>query len=583
MRQRIALPIWHAIRLFSVGATLGLCAILFVRPQEGLTLFWRMFIPFVPLLFFLAPGVWRNICPLAAMNQAPRLYGITRGWTLPNWMKEYGYVISVGLFLILVMNRRVLFNHSGPALSILILANLLSAFAMGALFKGKSGWCSSICPLLPVQRIYGQTPFATVPNSHCQPCVGCTKNCYDFNPATAYLADMYDEDKRFAAYRKIFVGLFPGFILAFYTIPEPPVVSLWTMYGLFGLFSLVSLGFFFLLETFVKVSANKVTVLFGALALNTYYWFNAPVIVAVLTGAQHMGLIWGLRVAVFELTLFWIYRTWRKEKYFVREFITLEARRDALQDSLILNPAPAAGAHASAASASKATPASGEPVVRIAPDGVEIKAKPNRTLLELIESQNLPIEAGCRMGVCGADPICVRDGMENLSPVGSDERGTLERLGLGPNTRMACMARVRGACTIALKPEEPEMYQSSIITGYQYDRAVQKVVIVGNGIAGVTAADHVRRRHPHCEIHLIGRERHHLYNRMGITRLIYGRSAMQGLYLMPEKWYDDVGITCWLNTRVTGIDAAAQQIHLGTGETLAYDRLILTTGSESFV
>ncbi|MEZ4660860.1 MAG: FAD-dependent oxidoreductase [Caldilineaceae bacterium] len=357
-------------------------------------------------------------------------------------------------------------------------------------------------------------------------------------------------------------------------------MSIWTMYGLFGLFSLVSLGFFFLFETFAKVSANKVTVLFGALALNTYYWFNAPVIVAVLTGSQHLGFIWGLRVAVFELTLFWIYRTWQKEKYFVREFITLEERRDALQDSLILNPAPKAGAGAAAA---KPAPASGEPVVRIEPDGVEVKAKANRTLLEIIESQKLPIEVGCRMGVCGADPICVREGMENLSPVGSDERGTLERLGLGPNTRMACMARVRGACTIGLKPEEPEMFQSSIITGYKYDRAVQKVVIVGNGIAGVTAADHVRRRHPHCEIHLIGRERHHLYNRMGITRLIYGRSAMQGLYLMPEKWYDDMGITCWLNTRVTGIDATAQQLQLGTGETLDYDRLILTTGSESFV
>ncbi len=57
------------------------------------------------------------------------------------------------------------------------------------LLKGKSGWCSTICPLLPVQRIYGQTPFALVANAHCQPCVGCLTNCYDFNPRAAYLAD----------------------------------------------------------------------------------------------------------------------------------------------------------------------------------------------------------------------------------------------------------------------------------------------------------------------------------------------------------------------------------------------------------
>ena len=106
---------------------------------------------------------------------------------------------------------------------------------------------------------------------------------------------------------------------------------------------------------------------------------------------------------------------------------------------------------------------------------------------------------------------------------------------------------------------------------------------MGNGIAGVTAADHVRRRHPTCEIHLIGRESHHLYNRMAITKLIYGRSAMEGLYLMPEKWYKDVNITTWLNTHVREIDPEQKRVNLGTGETLDYDRLILTTGSESWV
>jgi NAD(P)H-nitrite reductase large subunit len=109
------------------------------------------------------------------------------------------------------------------------------------------------------------------------------------------------------------------------------------------------------------------------------------------------------------------------------------------------------------------------------------------------------------------------------------------------------------------------------------------VVIIGNGIAGVTAADYVRRNHPDCEIHLVGRERHHLYNRMAITRLIYGRSAMSGLYLQPEEWYADKQITCWLNTHATRLDTEHRQVHLATGEDLAYDRLILASGSASLV
>ena len=221
--------------------------------------------------------------------------------------------------------------------------------------------------------------------------------------------------------------------------------------------------------------------------------------------------------------------------------------------------------------------------VIVEPEGERISVASNRTLLETIESQGLPIESGCRMGLCGADPVCILAGMENLSKIGSDERKTLERLGLKPSTRLACMARVRGPVKLALTPEKPEVYQSSIVAGFRHDTSVKRVVIVGNGIAGVTAADHIRRRHPHCEIHLVGREPHHLYNRMGITRLIYGRSAMQGLYLLPDQWYEDFNITCWLNTQVTQIDSQQRQIALGTGEILGYDRLILTTGSRSFV
>jgi nitrite reductase (NADH) large subunit len=232
MRQWIPLPVWHGIRLASVGIALGLCIILLVQPALGLWLFWQVLIPFVPMLFFVAPGIWRNICPLAALNQTPRLFQFTRGLTLPRWLQEYGYVVAITLFLLIVPTRKVLFNSSGVATALLILLLLGAAFVMGNFFKGKSGWCSSICPLLPVQRIYGQTPFLTVANSHCQPCLGCTKNCYDFNPRVAYLADLHDPDRHFSAYRKFFVGLFPGFVLAFYTLPGAQ--PLWAICALFS-------------------------------------------------------------------------------------------------------------------------------------------------------------------------------------------------------------------------------------------------------------------------------------------------------------------------------------------------------------
>jgi NAD(P)H-nitrite reductase large subunit len=188
------------------------------------------------------------------------------------------------------------------------------------------------------------------------------------------------------------------------------------------------------------------------------------------------------------------------------------------------------------------------------------------------------------MGVCGADPVAVKDGMHCLSPIGDDERNTLERLGLAENTRMACCARIKGGpVCVSLTPEEPAQMSPSQIAGFAFDRAIERVVIVGNGIAGVTAADHVRRRHPLCEIHLVTDEAHPLYNRMGIARLIYGRSAMNGLYLNPEKWYDDRSITSWLNTQAAALDVDGQRVRLATGEELPYDRLILAMGSSAWV
>ena len=89
------------------------------------------------------------------------------------------------------------------------------------------------------------------------------------------------------------------------------------------------------------------------------------------------------------------------------------------------------------------------------PDERRIVADAGVTLLELAEANGLPIEAGCRMGVCGADPIAIVDGMPNVSPISDDERSTLERLGLAANTRMACCCRIKGPVSVSLKPEEP--------------------------------------------------------------------------------------------------------------------------------
>jgi nitrite reductase (NADH) large subunit len=93
----------------------------------------------------------------------------------------------------------------------------------------------------------------------------------------------------------------------------------------------------------------------------------------------------------------------------------------------------------------------------------------------------------------------------------------------------------------------------------------------------------VRRNHPDTELTLIGREPHELYNRMGVARLIHGRSAMQGLYLLPTDWYERNRVAVWLNTRAAAIERDERRVRLGTGEVLEYDRLVLATGGRATV
>jgi len=198
--------------------------------------------------------VWRNICPLAASNQIPRVAGFSRAGTAPNWFSRTGFLIATSLFFGIAGARIAGLDRNGPAMSVVLAVIIASAFTGGVLLKGKSGWCSSVCPLLPLQRAYGQTPYVTSPNSHCRPCVGCTKNCYDFRPRAAWQADMADPDPKWSAPRTLFVAALPGFILGFFSLRAQADVSTSEKYGLLVLFVLVSVGLFYAINAMTPLS-----------------------------------------------------------------------------------------------------------------------------------------------------------------------------------------------------------------------------------------------------------------------------------------------------------------------------------------
>ena len=566
--KRVPLKVWQVVRVVSVLAYLALCIAMFVRPSGALFTFFGVIVPLLPILFFVAPGLWRNICPLAASNQFPRLLNFSRARTPPEWLRKRGYIVAMCLFFGIAGARLLLFNVNGTATGILLSITILNAFVAGISFKGKSGWCSSICPLLPLQRVYGQTPFVVVPNSHCAPCVACTKNCYDFKPQPAYQADIHDPDPQWSGPRKLFVAALPGFVLGFFTLVNHSGMTGLHVYERLGLYLGVSVALFFVIEAVTPLSVGLLTALYGAAAINIFYWFAGVTLahsVHTVFGLDVPWLRWPISILVALLTVVWISRTYFAERRYLDE--------SGPTRTLIPITPLAAKTEAKQAETEQAE-------VRFLPDDKVVPAEIGMSLLEVTERAGLPIEAGCRMGVCGADPVAVLGGADCLSEPEDEELTTLRRLGLADSTRMACCARLKtGAVQVNLTPEPGSGGAGD--RPVQFDRSITSVVVLGNGIAGVTAADFVRRGHPDCEVHLVGMESHVLYNRMGISRLVYGRSAMTGLFLLDEQWYADKGVTAWLNTIATGLDINTRRVWLGTGDVLVYDRLILATGSSS--
>lgn len=104
-------------------------------------------------------------------------------------------------------------------------------------------------------------------------------------------------------------------------------------------------------------------------------------------------------------------------------------------------------------------------------------------------------------------------------------------------------------------------------------------VIVGDGPAGVVAAETLRQLAPADEIVLLGDEAEPPYSRMAIPYLLMRNIDESGTHLRKDPQHlARLNIT-HRKAQMTGIDVSANRIHLQDGTALPYDRLLLATGS----
>ena len=110
-----------------------------------------------------------------------------------------------------------------------------------------------------------------------------------------------------------------------------------------------------------------------------------------------------------------------------------------------------------------------------------------------------------------------------------------------------------------------------------------RILIVGGGIAGVSAAEGARKTSPAAKITLATGESHLPYYRINLTRYLAGETDQAQLPLHPEEWYGNNGIELMRGSRLAGIDIDSSLARFEGEGDVAWDRLILATGSRPLV
>lgn len=107
------------------------------------------------------------------------------------------------------------------------------------------------------------------------------------------------------------------------------------------------------------------------------------------------------------------------------------------------------------------------------------------------------------------------------------------------------------------------------------------VVIVGAGLAGAKVAETLRQEGWNDAITIVGTESEGPYERPGLSKgYLQGNDARDDLFVHDEQWYAEHDIVTTLGTTVESIDRTNQTVRLSSGDDLAYDHLVLATGSE---
>lgn len=107
-------------------------------------------------------------------------------------------------------------------------------------------------------------------------------------------------------------------------------------------------------------------------------------------------------------------------------------------------------------------------------------------------------------------------------------------------------------------------------------------VIIGNGIAGLSAAEEIRKNDSDGNIKIITDEKYLTYYRIKLSEAISKDFSEKQLFVRDKAWYDDLNIEILSNTKVIRIDTSNKELYT-QDKKINYDKLLIASGSRSFI
>ncbi len=310
-----SLLVWRILQTTLWLAGAAILFFLLFYPSIGIMLFWNILIPAAPALLVVAIGLWRNICPLSTTAMLPRKLNISKKKKLTATQTSKLNLIALAALYLIVPLRHAVLNTSGPATAVMLIAAVVVAVSAGFFYDWKTAWCSGLCPVHPVEKLYGARSLMSFPNAHCGLCVNCTTPCPDSSP------DVHLTFSAKSVYQKVYglllVGGFPGFVWGWFHIADNRGVlgtgQLLNMYTVPLGCMLLTVFLYWSLTKILTLKNEKTLInIFAASAVSCYYWFRLPALFGLgkFTGDGMLidlsGVIpaWWVQVIIVAITVF---------------------------------------------------------------------------------------------------------------------------------------------------------------------------------------------------------------------------------------------------------------------------------------